>query len=68
MIDKLIHLSPTLRGWSGVLLFLALLPCVAPAQGTGTQINADSVDLPSASLPVQLPTFVCRLNQNLASQ
>ena len=37
MIDKLTRVSPTLRSWCGALLFLALLPMAAVAQGTGTR-------------------------------
>ena len=37
MIDKLTRISPVLRICSGALLLIALLPCAAAAQGTGTR-------------------------------
>lgn len=37
MIDKLIRVSPMLRSCGGALLLIALLPCAAAAQGTGTR-------------------------------
>jgi enamine deaminase RidA (YjgF/YER057c/UK114 family) len=37
MIDKLTRVSPMLRGCGGALLLIALLPCTAAAQGTGTR-------------------------------
>lgn len=37
MIDRSVRVCPVLRSWGGALLFLALLPCAAGAQGTSTR-------------------------------
>ena len=48
MIDKLTRVFPTLRSCCGALLFLALLPMAAAAQGTGTRyINPKALVKPT---------------------